>query len=326
MVAVQTQYAASLTTAIAARTRKLPKDWESKALAPGGSIVKSWSVRHTLHAHTKEDHDLLVGCVGPRHVERYRTWFDEIVEGGFDSLMEQIYTALQDGPLTREELHAAVPALRSIPHAGWGRDTAGLAFQRKLCIVGRGSEQKFAALLPVGAGHRLGALLRRYLQAFAPATKKDFYYWAGLGMVHVKAAFEELASELESCEIDGKAGQHFILKTQPVPEPRPLGLKLLAKFDALLLAHHDKSLFLPPEDRSRVFRIAGQVEATVLSEGRVIGTWRLRRLGSRAMIAVEPFREFKAREKARLDKEAARMAKLLGFQSVQVELVSPAAL
>src|SRR5687768_4047159 len=72
MVAVQTQYAASLPTAVAARTKKLPKDWEASVLVENGPIVKSWSVRHTLHAHLREDHALILGCIGDRYFQRYQ--------------------------------------------------------------------------------------------------------------------------------------------------------------------------------------------------------------------------------------------------------------
>ncbi|RYG18591.1 hypothetical protein EON82_22440, partial [bacterium] len=51
VVAVQTQYAQSLEIALAVRSRKQLKGWETKALAEAGHLHKSWGLRRTLHAH-----------------------------------------------------------------------------------------------------------------------------------------------------------------------------------------------------------------------------------------------------------------------------------
>jgi hypothetical protein len=160
-------------------------------------------------------------------------------------------------------------------------------------------------------------LLRRYLEGFAPATRRDFAYWSGLPAKACSLAFEEIGPELKACEVEGLAGPHFVLKTQERPQRRRLGLKLLAKFDPLVLAHLDKSLFI--KDKAQVFRKAGQVEAVVLSAGQAIGAWRLTRAGKTARIVVEPFRCFAAKELTSTEREAARMSKLLGFTDAEVQ-------
>ncbi|MGV3614901.1 MAG: winged helix DNA-binding domain-containing protein [Fimbriimonas sp.] len=317
MVAVQTQYAASLPVAVAVRTRRPKPGWDERALIPGGEIVKSWSLRHTLHAHLREDHALILGSIGEWWYRRHAKWLTE--EQGLDlaSIEEKTLAALAEGPLSREELHARVPEVRAIPHAGWGRDVAGLAFRRRLCVVGRGATQCFAALSPEEVAADLGALFVRYVGAYGPASFRDFAHWVGLPQQELRGVVESVGDRVEAVRVEGFAEDRFVPAGTEVPSG-PLGVRLLAKFDPLVLSHRDKTLWLAEEDRTRVFRIAAQVEAVVLSQGRAIGTWRLERKAKTTLFHVEPFRPLKAREWEGIEKEAARMARNLGFPEATV--------
>ncbi|AIE85515.1 winged helix DNA-binding domain-containing protein [Fimbriimonas ginsengisoli] len=313
MVAVQTQYAASLPVAVAARLRKGRPGWEDDALSVGGSLVKSWSVRNTLHAHLPEDHRLILGTMGDHAYRRYLKWARDYHGLEVDRLEAEMIAALSNGPLSREQLHDHVPIFRGLPGIGWGLDVMGLALKRRVCIVGRGSEQCFALLEPGEAPRNLGGLLRRYLEAFGPATLSDFYRWSGLSAAESKLALNE-AGDLERLTVEGMKGERLALPGQldAIPEGS-LGVKLLAKFDPLILAHRDKTLFLPEKHHRHVFRIAGQVEAVVLSDGIACATWRLIRKGKKASIAIDPIRPLKPRESGRLAKEAASLVKKLGL-------------
>lgn len=317
MVAVQTQYAASLAVAVAARTRRPKPGWDEAALVPGGPLVKSWSVRHTLHAHTREDHALILGAVGHHWYGRHVKWMANNRGIDVPTLEERILAALADGPLTRDDLHLRVPELKEIPGVGWGLDVAGLAFKRRLCVVGRGATQSFAALEPDETPSELGALFLRYVGAYGPVTLQDFAHWVGMPQQSVKPSVIEMRDQVEVVRIDGMPGERFLLPGTEVP-PGPLGVRLLAKFDPLILAHRDKTLLLDEANRPRVFRIAAQVEAPVLSQGRVIATWRLERKPKQTLFHVEPFRPLKPRETSGIEKEALRMARNLGFPTTIV--------
>lgn len=317
MVAVQTQYAASLPVAVAARTRRPKPGWDDAALVPGGTLVKSWSVRHTLHAHTREDHALILGAIGDRWYQRHVRWM--VNNRGLDvaDFEARIVEALADGPLSRDDLHARVPGLKEIPGVGWGLDVAGLAFRRRLCVVGRGNTQCFALLEPDEAPSNLGALFLRYVGAYGPVTLPDFAHWVGMPQQEVRETVVAMRDHVEVVRVEGMPGERFLLPGTAVPSG-PLGVRLLAKFDPLILSHRDKTLLLSEADRPRVFRIAAQVEAPVLSQGVTIATWRLERKAKETLFHVEPFRELKARERVGIEKEASRMARNLGFPASRV--------
>jgi hypothetical protein len=318
MVAVQTQYAGSLAVAVAARLRKGKLGWEEPALAPGGSLVKAWTLRNTLHTQRPEDHALILGTIGPRLYRRYRNW----AEGAgldVDATEEAILRALMAGPLKRSDLHREVPQFIGMPMVGWGLDVMGLAVRGRVCVVGRGSEQRFCrreGFEPKADWHEL---FRRYLRAFGPATEADFRFW--LGMRALDVALEPKHVEgIVAVEVEGMRGERWMIAEPATEELRPsLGVHLLAKFDPLVLAHREKSLLIPEAFRTRVFRAAGQVEATMLSEGQVCATWRMQRAGRAIRMEFEPLRKFGKREVQRAHRVAEALTKKLGGTLDRVE-------
>lgn len=321
MIAVQTQYAASLPVAVAARTKKAKPGWDEAALQPGGALIKSWSLRHTLHAHTREDHTLVVGSLGPHFYIRHLHFMRRLNPNhAMEDLEPRMMAALELGPLSRKELHEIVPELKSIDYVGWGLDVRGLAFQRRLCVVGRGADQKFCALPEQHVEPNYGDLFRRYLAGYGPATLADFAFWTGLKGPEVRAAFEAANVDVQEVRIEGMKAVRYALKSLRLEERdgKP-GVRLLAKFDPLVLSHKDKSLFIAPEYRTRIFRKAGQVEAVVLSEGLAVGTWRLERGTKLAAVTVELFRKLGKREAADLRREAERVAKAVGMSAAEVQ-------
>jgi hypothetical protein len=50
--------------------------------------------------------------------------------------------------------------------------------------------------------------------------------------------------------------------------------RLMAMWDSVLLANHDRSRVLPPDYRKLVIRVNGDVLPTVLVDGYVAGLWR----------------------------------------------------
>lgn len=323
VVAVQTQYAASLEVALAARSAKLDPKWEARALAVDGDVVKAWSLRNTLHAHDREDHPLLVAAIGGRAYDRYADWMG--ARRGFSreaiaALEDRIEEALQAGSLSRRELHERVPELARIEGVGWGLDVMGLAHRGRLGIVGRGAEQRFARMEAAApAGDAPPELLRRYLASCAPATVGDFAYWTGLRVGEAAAVFQAIRDELVEIAVEGLRGSRYVL-AGTAEAPKPSGAALLAKFDPATMAHRDKSLLLTEDEEKRVFRKAGQVEAMLLLNGRPAGTWRLARKARRLELRIEPWRSFGKREAGAVERSAARLAKALGFDGADVRV------
>lgn len=306
---VQTQYAASLATAVAARCERPPRDWTGPALGIDGWLRKCWSVRGTLHAHDRDDHRLLLGWFGPRKAEIFRAQLKR--HYGVEDphgLQRAIEQALAAGPLTRQELHDRVPELAAIPSAGWGRDVKGLAYEGRLVFVGEGAEQRFALVETDLPDVGVVDVARRYLEAYGPADVRDFAFWAGIYAPEARAAWKGIEPECEIVECEGRTmldlpGRHI--------DADPPKVRLLAKFDSISLAHRDRTFLVPEPFLKQVFRIAGQVEAIVLVDGVGVGTWRVKRSGTRSEPVFEPWRSWSSRESKAIDREAQRMLSLI---------------
>ena len=315
VVAVQTQYAQSLEIALAVRSKKRVKGWETKALAHAGHLHKSWGLRRTLHAHGPSGWALVQGALGARWHARYHERMPLWQPGrDYRFIEDRILECLQSGPKTRAELHAMIPELSGLAMAGWGVDVAGAAYRGELRVIGRGAEQRFAlAEAPIPPDDGLVALLRTYLRGYGPATERDFAYWVGLPLRDIAEAFALLRPELDEVP----AGYVLHGSETNIPSiPRAI---LLAKFDPLTMGHADKSRWLDPKDHGRVFRKAAQVEAVVLLKGRAAATWRVARKAKRASVTVEPFRNLRPPEISAVERAANRLGASIGWGETEVE-------
>jgi hypothetical protein len=117
-------------------------------------------------------------------------------------------------------------------------------------------------------------LVRRYLEAFGPASAADVAQFTLLTRSVARDALRALAGELE--ELEGPDGaQLFDVPGAPLPaEDIPAPPRLLPMWDSVLLAYFDRSRVIPPDYRRLVARQNGDVLPTLLVDGYVAGVWR----------------------------------------------------
>jgi hypothetical protein len=117
-------------------------------------------------------------------------------------------------------------------------------------------------------------LLRRYLEAFGPATAADFAQFTLLTRAVARDALRALAGELE--RLEGPDGAElFDVPTGPLPaEDTPAPPRLLPMWDSILFAYFDRSRVIPPDYRRLVIRNNGDALPTLLVDGYVAGVWR----------------------------------------------------
>jgi hypothetical protein len=117
-------------------------------------------------------------------------------------------------------------------------------------------------------------LLRRYLEAFGPASVADFAQFTMLTRAVARDALGALAGELE--RLEGPDGSElFDVPGAPLPaEDTPAPPRLLPMWDSILLAYLDRSRVVPPDYRRLVTRNNGDVLPTLLVDGHVAGVWR----------------------------------------------------
>ena len=144
-------------------------------------------------------------------------------------------------------------------------------------------------------------MLRRYLAAFGPASRRDMVAWS---MMHV-AEIQRAIDVLELLRFRDENGRDlFDVPGAPLPDAEvPAPVRFLPKWDNVLLAFGDRTRVLPDAHRKTVIKMNGDVAQTFLVDGFVAGTWRV----EEERIVVEPFETLSRAVKAEVEDEAARL-------------------
>jgi hypothetical protein len=289
------------------------------AYATGASVVRTWLMRSTVHLVAAEDVRWMTALFGPMIERRYgnvRWRALGITESVIDAATTHVGAILGGRQLTRHELadeladrgivladdrQAATHLLLALSARGVTCRAADRGRDATFALVDDWVKASDAPLDPVAE------LARRYFQAFGPATAADFTTWSGLPS---GPAMTAIRGELTEVAFDGRRGWTF-----GSIEPAA-GLRLLPMFDNYLLGYRDRSAMLD-ESRHRQVYVGGIIKATVVCDGRVIGSWRLDRTTRVATVRVTPFQKFTRRHRGELDREQADVERFLA-QPVQL--------
>jgi winged helix DNA-binding protein len=167
-------------------------------------------------------------------------------------------------------------------------------------------------------------LLRRYLEAFGPATAADFAVWTGVTVREARAIWARAESELAPVEVEGaeasmlRAGIDELSRAR-VERPH---VRLLPYFDSYLLGHADRRHLVSDEHRRQVSRAQGWIAPVVLVDGRVLGVWKHTRERARLAVEVTPLGRLTRRVVAGVRAEAEELRRFLGAEDLQVTLAA----
>lgn len=89
----------------------------------------------------------------------------------------------------------------------------------------------------------------------------------------------------------------------------------MPEYDNLLLSHADRTRIIADADRSKVFLSAGRVQATILVDGFVAGTWKIERAKRAATLMIEPFSSLATRDRDVLSEEGERLLRFIDDQA-----------
>jgi len=146
-------------------------------------------------------------------------------------------------------------------------------------------------------------LVRRYLAAFGPATRADIADWSGLRIADFAPALDVLEPLRRFRNEDGK--ELLDVPRAPLPPADARApVRFLPKWDNTLLAHADRRRVVSDELRKGVIAKNGDVAATVLVDGVVVGTWTYVRQGKVTTELAVPVSRTARRE---VEDEAARL-------------------
>ena len=288
MTAVQGQDAPGAASSVALRTasRSLA---EVHAAMDAGRIVKSWPMRGTLHLVPARDLRWMLDLTAARVIAgtaaRHRDL--GLDAGTFERAGQLAVEALSGGrALRRAELLRVWTEAGLAASGPRGSHLLGhLARTGTLCFgPSYGQEQRLVLLQEWVPDPRrperdeaLGEWAERYFRSHGPATARDLVRWTGLAVADVRTGLALARPRLASVQVDGV--EHLMDPQTPdlldACREQASGVLLLPGFDELLLGYADRSATLPAEFSDRIVPGGnGMFRPTVVSDGRVVGTWR----------------------------------------------------
>ncbi|MFI2101690.1 winged helix DNA-binding domain-containing protein [Isoptericola sp. NPDC019693] len=166
---------------------------------------------------------------------------------------------------------------------------------------------------------RAGAV-EAYLRAFGPASARDVA--RGVGIRGVGALKRALAL-LDLRTYAAPDGRELLdlADGDVVPGDAPAPVRLLPRWDQLLVALDERSRIVDPEHAGLVYRRNADVLPTLWVDGRVAGTWSLDVDARRATVHLEPFGgDAWAHHREELEAEAAALLDLAAAGSTEREI------
>jgi hypothetical protein len=158
----------------------------------------------------------------------------------------------------------------------------------------------------------LAGVVRRYLDAYGPATPEQFARWLGAPRRWAVELFGSLGSDLRQVELDGMPAWLAAGDTAAGPAS-PAGMRLLPYFDAYLVGCQPRHLVFPGRAGERALSPTGQAGnfPVLLIDGVAGGVWHQRCSGRRLHVTVEPFGRLSARRRGELDAQVQRLGEFL---------------
>jgi hypothetical protein len=149
-------------------------------------------------------------------------------------------------------------------------------------------------------------IVRRYLAAFGPASRRDLSAWSMMHVPELQRALDVLEPLRRFRDEQGR--ELFDVPRAPLPHAdTPAPVRFLPKWDNVLLAFADRTRVLPEEYRKTVIRTNGDVAQTFLVDGLVAGVWRV----ENARVVLGPFRALPRSVRRELEDEAGRLEAFL---------------
>jgi hypothetical protein len=321
MLAVQGQAFGPARWALGARSVSTTLS-DVDALFDEGTLVRTWTMRGTLHIVGADDVRLMLTATADkqRHLAQQvmrRDGMDaEVVSTAFRALE----TAMsQQGPLERKQ------AMDAMSSAGLNTDGGrGYHLIREAALAGivvwgpvRRTQQALVPAgewlppaEPIGRDEAITRILTRYLQCRSPATLRDFAWWLGITLTEARRAHADAGDAV----VQSDAGPEFLESAATVGTPVPSRTTaLLPAYDEYILGYRDRSPVL--EDRHWGLVQAGAngiFQPVIVLDGRVAGTWRADASPAGIRVDLAPFVALSSRATSRIEREAARYANYLG--------------
>ena len=306
LVGMQAQWAQAPYIGIWTRTTNFRREALERELA-SIDVVKATVMRMTLHLVTRRDYALLRAALSETN------FYDQMAVAR--RLAPAVRILAATGPVTTAEAMAYIERELGLTgvaaRRAWrgARVRAHLLHHYESALWHAGPNSRFVAIEEPEAHDPTEAraeILRRYLGAFGPASRRDIVAWSMMHVPEIDRALERLHPLLRFRDEHGR--ELLDVPRAPLPDAgTPVPVRFLPKWDNVLLAFADRTRVLPEQYRKTVIRMNGDVAQTFLVDGFVAGIWRVE--GGR--VVLEPFSALPRSVRRELQDEAELLEEFL---------------
>ena len=313
---IHAQVMGSAELQLAARVGGITQADVRAALWERRTLVKTWTLRGTLHIHPADE--LGLWTAARRAVVGEADYVTDELDA-VPAVVAAIGKALAGRMLTREELADAVvaqvgPSPREKLASGWGYYLGDAAVAGVLCFgPPSGSRATFVHASDWLGPQRewdpreaLREVARRYAATYGPVSHWQFREW------FTSRSFTAAAARALFDELD-----------LPEPEHVPLAapsVRLLPEYDVYVMGFREREHLVPPAVREQVAAHGkGRYEGPagtpfLLIDGVCAGIWSRKKTAKRIELTVEPARKLTRGEREGIGAEAERIGAFLGLE------------
>jgi Winged helix DNA-binding domain len=324
LLAVQAQDFAQALWAVGVRTPGSTRAQVRTALERG-EVVRTLPMRGTLHFVPAEDLGWMLALTSARSLQGAATRFANLGldRATLDRAATVTEAALRGGnALTRDEFTKMLEANGIAPDGQRGYHIIFFLTQLQLVCWGppRGTQQALVLVeewitnpRELDREESLREFALRYFTSHGPATERDFAWWTKLTLADARAGIAAAFSELTELRNDETSFWVATSELDAAATSR-IGSRVhaLPGFDEYLLGYADRSLALPAAHAQRIVPGSnGIFLPTIVSKGRIIGTWRRTPKSKSAAIEAEHFEEATPAQHRSFDRAAAAYAKFV---------------
>ena len=281
-------------------------------------ILRAAMMRSTLHLITDDDHQRFRPVIEPALARGLRSFFGKKAkELDVDKLVSSAKLFIEEVPRSTGELKEHLLTVE--PDAD--PDAMAYVIRTHLPLVqvppggtwGAGTRASYATAEQWLSSDAQPATLRdlfaRYLRAYGPASMMDFQTWTG--MTSLKNAFKQFQDKFVTYE-DENGRELFDLPDLSIPDSTtPAPIRFIPEYDNLLIAHADRNRIIADDDRKKVFLSAGRVLGTILVDGFVSGTWKIKSDKGSAALTISPFNDLNDEVRGALIDEGDRLLRFV---------------
>ena len=290
-----------------------------EAAVDAGEVVKTTIMRRTLHLAAATDYAAFHQVARQPWLRSLRTRYPHLDEQRVTSELR----AFVRTPRTNAELRGHIGRYEGVPQDEWSSILIARTLLPLVQLPPAGHwddrrRPRFAVhpgRLPSPAA-AAELVLRRYLAAYGPASRKDVAAWSGTAQRDLAPAFDRV--ETVSFR-DEKGAELLDLPGAPLPPASTrLPVRLLSRWEQPLLAYADRDRIIPPELLPLRLTLSG--DQTITVDGRVCASWLLRKATRSARLEVRPHRAIPKRAHAQIRAEAKLIARLAAPAAERVEV------